>query len=335
MCIFTGDSAMTICDTIGMDREPENIDGIDEQWLAIPAGLNDGDVPAILSERKADLWALVLASRNVPYRLESSDAGWQLLVPGVQYQAACAELRLYEEENRDWPPSAPPVHPMTENTLATLSVLLLLATFHNLIQLDAAWFGNSPVKWVESGNADAGAIMAGQLWRSVTALTLHSDWPHLLGNLAIGGVFIVSLCRDLGSGLAWTLLLWSGILGNLANAWLQPPYHHSIGASTLVFGAVGILAAVSLVRQRNRRRRRWPLPVAGALALLALLGTEGSRTDLGAHLFGLVFGLILGLGTEYLIGKYGRPGRGLNAVLALACFIVVVSAWWVALLSGR
>ena len=319
-----------------MEREPENIVGRDEKWLAIPADLSDRDVSAMLSDRKVELWALVLASRNVPCRTEFSDSGRQLLlVPAGQYHVACEELRLFEEENRDWPPSAPPAHPLVENTLATLSVLLLLATFHNLTQLDTSLFGYHPLDWLDLGNADSAGIMAGQWWRTVTALTLHSDWLHLIGNLAIGGVFIIFLCRDLGSGLAWTVLLWSGILGNLANACLQPPYHHSIGSSTLVFGAVGILAAISLVRYRRQLRRRWLLPFAAALALLDLLGTEGRNTDLGAHLFGFVFGLILGLATEYLLGKYGRPGRGLNALLALAGIVVVVSAWWAALLSGR
>ena len=318
-----------------MEKVPENIDDHDEHWLVIPADLNAGDFSALLTDHKADLWALVLASRNVPCRAEFCGTGWHLLVPAGKYHVACEELRLFEEENRDWPPSAPPAHPLAENTLATLSVLLLLATFHNLTQLDLSLFGYHHLDWVDLGNADSAGIMAGQWWRTVTALTLHSDWLHLLGNLAIGGIFIVCLCRDLGSGLAWTLLLWSGILGNLANAYLQPPYHHSIGSSTIVFGAVGILAAISLVRYRRQLRRRWPLPFAAALALLALLGTEGRHTDLGAHLFGFIFGLILGLATEFLLGKFGRPGKVLNALLALTGIVVVVLAWWAALLSGR
>jgi hypothetical protein len=65
-----------------------------------------------------------------------------------------------------------------------------------------------------------------------------------------------------------------------------------------------------------------------------LLGTEGRHTDLGAHLFGFIFGLSLGLATEFLLGKFGRPGRVLNAMLALTGIVVVVLAWRAALLSG-
>ena len=99
--------------------------------------------------------------------------------------------------------------------------------------------------------------------------------------------------------------------------------------------AVGILAAISVVRYRHRLQKRWALPIAAALGLLALLGTEGENTDLGAHLFGFVSGTGLGLAAEYLIGRYGRPGRGVNAVLALACVGVVISAWWAALSVGQ
>ena len=307
----------------------------EEEWLAVPPDLGDWEADGLLSGRRVRRWALVLDALDIPYRIEPVGTSWQLLVPAGSFAAARAELRRFEEENRNWPPSEPPASPLVENTLATLSVLILLATFHNLTRLDISLFGHNPTDWTSLGKADAGKIMDGQWWRLATALTLHADWLHLISNLALGGIFIVWLCRDLGSGLAWNLLLGSGILGNLANACLQPPDHSSVGASTAVFGAVGILAAISLVRCRRHRRKRWALPGAAALALLALLGTEGKNTDLGAHLFGFVFGIGLGLATEYLVGRYGRPGRALNALLALVAAGLAVTAWWAALVFGR
>jgi membrane associated rhomboid family serine protease len=155
-----------------------------------------------------------------------------------------------------------------------------------------------------------------------------------VSNLAIGGVFIIFLCRELGSGLAWSLLLCSGMLGNLANAHFNLPTHSSVGASTLVFGCVGILASISLVRYRHNLRKRWFIPLAGSMALLASLGTEGKNTDLGAHFFGFFFGIVIGLVAEYIIERYGPPGRLLNALLALVSAIAVVSAWWAAVALG-
>ena len=318
-----------------MEQEKEQNVACAEEWLALPPDLGDGEASSPLADGRVQLWALVLEARNLPFRIEPDGMGWQLLVPARHRAAAREELRLFEEENRNWPPPEPPALPLVENTLANLSVLILLATFHIITQLDISLFGHHPVDWVALGSAHAAKILDGQWWRLVTALTLHADWLHLFSNLALGGLFIVFICRELGSGLAWSLLLGSGILGNLANACLQPPDHRSVGASTVVFGAVGILAAQSLLRYRRHRQRRWPLPAAAALALLALLGTEGKNTDLGAHLFGFLFGTGLGLIVEYLVGRYGRPGRGVNALLALASAVVVAAAWWAALASGR
>jgi len=305
-----------------------------DEWVEVTSVPITGMAATPSSRGRIQLWSLVLDARFVPCRLEHDARGRRLLVPAGYLDKACEELRLFEEENRNWPPVAPPAHPLFENTLATLSVLILLATFHNLTQLDVTLPSFSQPDWIGLGNAQAAKILDGQWWRLVTALTLHADSLHLVSNLAIGGIFAIFLCRELGSGLAWSLLLGSGALGNLANAYAQSPGHSSVGASTTVFGAVGILAALSLVRYRQQLHRRWPLPVASALALLALLGTEGKNTDLGAHLFGFLFGICLGLITEYLLGRYGRPGRLLNSLLALLSAVVVVAAWWAALEFG-
>jgi len=314
----------------GMEMEPEHSEMPEEEWLVIPLERVDPDGSVPLSQRRARLWALVLEARYIENRVERGENGWQLRVPAARMDDACKELRLYVEENRNWPPFLPAVRPMIENTLPTLSILILLATFHNLTGLDLTILGH-PVDWIEIGNAHGSAILNGQWWRLVTALTLHANWLHLFSNLVIGGVFIVYLCRDLGSGLAWTLLLASGVCGNLANAYMQLPSHRSVGSSTAVFAAVGILGAISMVRYRHHLRRRWPVPIAAALALLALLGTEGERTDLGAHLFGFFFGCAFGFLSECLVGYFGRPGRLVNALLALTSASVLVAAWWFAL----
>ncbi len=279
-----------------------------------------------LSEATARNLALVLEARAIPCRLQRSGWGWQLSVPPTLHQRAAEELRLHHEENRHWPPPAPVATRLTENGLITASVLGLLGLFHSLTFLRAPW---APGRegWLSLGEAAAGKILDGQWWRLVTSLTLHVDGQHLFGNLLIGGVFIILLCRRFGSGLGWSLLVLAGILGNLVNALVQPPFHHAVGLSTAVFGAVGILGGESLVRNRHQLVRRWPLPLAAAAALLAMLGTGGERTDLGAHLFGFAAGTLLGLA----VGRRGKPPvrpRPLaNALLAAAAALAPVLAW--------
>lgn len=281
-----------------------------------------------LSKSQAHSWALVLDSRSIPCCIEPDGTGWQLLVPEPQLESARRELQLFEDANRNWPPALPAARQLTNNTLSTVSVLLLLATFYNLTLVGISLPGHGIPDLYELGTAHAAGIRDGQWWRCITALTLHAGPLHLLGNLAIGGTFIILLCSELGSGLAWSLLLASGSFGNLLNAWVQSPDHRSVGASTAVFGAVGILAAISMVRYHHHLRRRWFIPIAAGLALLAILGTEGENTDLGAHLFGFCFGLFFGTAAESMIGKYGRPGGVMNFLLAVLSAGVVVAAWW-------
>jgi membrane associated rhomboid family serine protease len=301
-------------------------DGGGVVWCAIPS--RDG------TKQQVRLWALVLDSRSIPCCIEPNGAGWRLLVPEQSLESACRELRLYEEANQGWPPAVPVARRLIENTLPTVSVLLLLAVFHNLNLLGISLPERGVVNLHEFGAARADDIMNGQWWQCVTALTLHADLTHLLGNLTIGGLFIVLLCRELGSGLAWSLLLASGACGNLINAWVQLPVHRSVGASTAVFGAVGILAATSMVRYRHYLHRRWFVPVAAGMALLAILGTEGKQTDLGAHLFGFSAGVLFGAIAEFLVSKYGRPGGSINALLVILNWTLVVGAWWGAIEFG-
>jgi membrane associated rhomboid family serine protease len=218
--------------------------------------------------------------------------------------------------------------------LSTVSILLIIAILHNINLLGISLPGRGIIDLNDIGAAHAEKILNGQWWLCITALTLHVDVLHLVSNLTIGGVFIMLLCRELGSGLAWGLLLGSGACGNLLNALVQSPSHRSVGASTAVFGAVGILAAISMVRFRNNLQRRWFIPVAAGLALLAILGTEGKHTDLGAHLFGFSFGVLFGIITEFLSGTYGRPGMVLNILLSVLCILLVGISWWAAILIG-
>ena len=305
-----------------------------EEWLAIApdlgnSGWRDGAPPG-----NARDWALVLEARGIPCRLERNGGVLQVMVPAACRAEAVKELVLFEEENRDWPPVPPAAPPFADNTLATLSNLLLLALFHNLVRLGVWLHGEAPPAWMAIGSADSELILNGQWWRLVTALTLHANSLHLLGNLAIGGIFIVYLCRCLGSGLGWALLLSAGVLGNLVNAVLQPLNHVSVGSSTLVFGAVGLLASLNSSRHRRLTWKRWFLPFAGAVALLALLGTEGERTDLGAHLCGFMAGAAMGLPAGYLVGVRGRPGRLPDTILSLLSAMVVTASWMMALAWG-
>lgn len=301
------------------------------EWVAIPAELKPGLARQGVSKRQLRQWTLVLQSRQIPCRTEKDEKGFQLLVPPHQFQQACRELIEYEQENRNWPPPPPPDQKFHENTASTIWVLILLALFHNLTAHHANPFGQAPINWLALGNAYTEKILNGEWWRLITALTLHSGPVHLAGNIVVGGVFIVRLCWILGSGYAWLLVLLSGAFGNLINTLVQSPHHRSIGASTAVFGAVGLLAAINMLRYRQSLWRRWPLPVAAALGLLALLGTGGENTDILAHLFGFLSGIGLGVLSTYLPHTYNPRKPLMNRIMAALSGSLIIAAWWLAL----
>ncbi len=306
---------------------------VDTPWVGILPSEVSAHRGPMVKESTARSWALVLEARGIPNQLKTTGWGWQVHVPQLLRERALREIRLFERENRNWPPRLPPAPALLENSLATFSVLLTVGTFHNLTLLGPRITGLFRADWIAQGNAHAGKILSGQWWRLVTSLTLHADGLHLMSNLLLGGVFILLLCRQTGSGLGWSLVLLSGSLGNLLNALVQIPSHRAVGASTAVFGAVAILAGINLVQNRSRLLKRWPLPLAAAMALLALLGAGGERTDLGSHLFGFATGLLLGLAGGAFLKNRGRPGPLVNALLATGAASAVILAW-LAVLEG-
>ncbi len=297
-----------------------------DDWITIPARLQPADEPAPSSTKVREL---VLLARGIPCRRSRLNNIHQLQVPAAVFAAACAEIEAFERENHNWPPPPPAEHHYFENTASTLWVLIGLAIFHNISSGQIGPPGWWQLEWTEAGTAEVGKILAGQWWRVITALTLHAGGLHLASNILCGGLFMIRLCHILGAGPAWLLVLLSGAGGNWINALVQPATHRSIGASTAVFGAIGLLAVINMFHYRRSLWKHWPLPAA-ALALLGLLGTAGENTDLLAHMFGFVCGALLGALAcpTHIIQQLQRPL--LNTCCAIADIMLLTTAWWCA-----
>jgi membrane associated rhomboid family serine protease len=266
-------------------------------------------------------WSLVLSSRRFLSRVENG----RLLVAPALAARAVAEITSYEAENRSRPRPAP----LPDKTRVSLAVV-------GLFLLANLWMDNGlgqGAAWYLAGRADAGLILAGQWWRCVTGLGLHADAGHLLANAAALGLLAPLLARRIGSGLAWGLFVFSGTLGNALNAWAQAPHHLSVGASTGVFGLIGVLAGGAGRAERNERMRTLLLALGFAFSLLALLGAGEDpvdRVDLGAHFFGLCCGLPCG----FLLGNWhGLSGWKiwLNRLAGAGALGLVLWAWRAAL----
>jgi membrane associated rhomboid family serine protease len=136
----------------------------------------------------------------------------------------------------------------------------------------------------------------------------------------------------LGSGLAWFSILVAGAFGNLLAALIRPIGHTSIGASTAVFAALGLLAGRGWADRRRLQTSSFVryAPIIGAVVLLSYLGTAGERTDVLAHVTGFVSGLFVGAAGGRRIAVLGSSG-GHQLALGIGTVVILVLAWLVAL----
>ena len=317
------------------------------EWVDLaPAVLGEDASP--LDHKTAKLWSLVLSSRHLPHRMRqlsvADGGGHTVQVQEWFAERAVEEIQLYLSENT---PSGPLVLPdlrPVSGVEPVLGAMIALVIFYWFYSRTYPSFGLYPELWVKLGSSEAARIMTGEWWRSITALTLHADGAHILGNALIGGVFVWLTARRLGAGLTWLLTILGGSVGNLVNAMVLAAPHNSIGFSTASFAAAGLLAGIapfgvgggvhglgqgSLVHRGYRFVRSALIPVAAGLGLLAMLGA-GEKTDLGAHLFGFLVGLGFGLGFGGLTTRFGLPSKRTDLYLYYTTILIVVCAWWIA-----
>lgn len=285
-------------------------------------------VGATASRYQAEVWTLVLLSADIPTMTEQPGADYLIMVESSQAARAAREIGVFEEENLHWPPAKNLALLTAEEAAAQPPTVLMMGGLF-LFYLITGPFSPT-TEWFRQGAVDSRAILeGGEWWRLITALTLHVDPVHLLGNIFIGGLVIHFLCKATGTGLAWFLLLLAGTLANLANVLARGPGHISVGFSTVVFAAVGLLCGGQMQRLTLRSVL---LPLGAGVALLAMLGSSGERTDLGAHLWGLVVGLLLGMGWAWLANNLrSGPRRGKQTYLLLVILAAVWFAWLKAL----
>lgn len=272
-----------------------------------------------LSEDDTNTCLVILASAGIFYRITGQQDNWTVLVLPKDSEKALAEIERYFQENRE-APGEEDVRLRIPHKIHTGigAALGLLAGHVFMIQ-----HGGIPF-FAEKYGASAASILNGEIYRTVTALMIHSDSVHLAGNMASLALFFTVVCSVQGFGVASFCLLASGALGNYAAALFYGSGHLSIGASTAVFAALGILIAHQTLRSfrvASQRFRAW-LPLGGGICLLGLF-SQGEHTDILAHLFGLASGITVGFIFECFMKKPpGPPVQYLSFSLTLAVILI-------------
>lgn len=270
--------------------------------------------------------ALVLASLEIPHRIIDDGGSCALVVPASFSARAYNEIQIYDEKN-------PPVVPKPVKQIEYQDAVPGVFGYGLVVCIIAGMAGYSffQSNWFIAGRVDGELIRQGEIWRLFTALTLHSGVKHLLSNLVFGVFFGLFAGRLLGSGVAWLTIVLAAASGNALNTLLLDSAHRSIGASTAVFAALGLVAGYvwyGKLMSQDRWSNRYG-PIVGGLALLMYTGTGGPNTDIGAHFFGFVAGFVAGL---ILIRRGSIPKDARSQLIAgAAAFGLIFFSWVIAL----
>jgi len=267
-------------------------------------------------------WSLVLASQGIPHLIAPPDESgkWSLQLAPDDVPRASAAIRQFEIENRPraWQKT------YLEGRVTFDWVAAVWALF--LVLIHALRESNPALK--DAGVMHGTDVLKGEWWRMVTATQLHADWGHLASNLSIGVVLLGLVMGRWGTALGMLAALLAGVGGNIANLAFRPEVF-SLGASTVVMGCLGLLAA--LPRGQTAQHARWwrgvLASVGAAVLLFLLLGLDPSSDVLG-HFGGFVSGLVIATAMRTAAIQPGNKWCERISVLCLA--LILFSSWWLA-----
>jgi rhomboid protease GluP len=270
-------------------------------------------------------YSLVLEARDIDHEVGQSGDSWVVSVTPALVHRAYDEISRYSAE-RGAPRGIPqPEKPFSGAVTGAMGYVLIL-----LITAYCAGIGLFGADWLSLGALDSGATR--EWWRALTALTLHLDQEHLLGNLLFGVFAGIAAGRLLGPGVAWASILGAGALANYVEILIAPPSHRAVGASTAVFAALGLIAGLAWRQRLTLRERRWyaSAPLIAGICLLTLLGAGDAHVDVLGHALGFLFGVAVG----WLYARAGIPrghGKRLQLAAGAGATVLLCAAWLLAL----
>lgn len=267
------------------------------------------EVAAYSSNTSGFEHGLVVLALGRPFWLMPSASGFRLMVEAHAAEAVRHELACFDREAAMWQVPAAGGEAAATRRVDFATPLVWAFAEVASFQLQATRPG-----WTEQARLDAAALFSGgDGWRPFSALFVQADVGHLVSNL-LSGVFVFSAVLAVCGRLrGWLLLLVGAVAGNVAAAAVhQGDSYRSLGASTAVFAALGLLTGAAVRRVvRTHGAARWRpvlLPLGSGLVVLALFGAGDVHIDVVAHTTGFAAGLALGL----LVGEEGanKASRG-------------------------
>jgi membrane associated rhomboid family serine protease len=175
-----------------------------------------------------------------------------------------------------------------------------------------------------SPDAWPAALQDGRALRLVTALFLHADWAHLVGNLVFLLIFGLPAERAMGPWRFLLLFLLGGAVANLAAALtIGAPDRIIIGASgavSAVIGAylalfprakLGVVLPLGLFLEFVRAPASLLIGIWALLQVVfAYIGPALGAVAWWAHLAGFAFGIVFAVLVRAAIARRLRRQRG-------------------------
>ncbi|NOY75473.1 MAG: rhomboid family intramembrane serine protease [Kiritimatiellaeota bacterium] len=302
-------------------------------------------------------WCAVLESQNIEFILRKIDSpfdsaadphpdsdfrqdaitrrapAWIFVISPDLFQRAERDIRDYESERTFFLQfkqifEEPPKPLRLAPALPMMALSAILAAFHLI---------TGPVSegssWFSLGELSTAKPEVFQWWRPITALTLHADAPHILGNALFAVFFGGMLAVEIGGGAVVAIAVLSGIMGNITSLWFNADRGYAaLGFSTAVFGLLGAMAALRTRSQTPLSEKftlRFWLPLGAAVALLGMTGS-GPGSDLTGHFFGFFWGFVIGWFSAKLAALRGSVlFQTLSGCVAAAAIL----AAWISALS--
>lgn len=169
------------------------------------------------------------------------------------------------------------------------------------------------------------SLWANERWlRLFTAMFLHADWAHLLGNLVFLLIFGLPAERAMGPWRFLVLFLLGGTIANLAAVFMiGSPERLVIGASgavSAVIGAylalfprakLGVVVPLGLFLEFIRAPASLLIGVWAVLQVVfAYIGPAFGTVAWSAHIAGFLFGVVFALTARAGIARRLRHSRG-------------------------
>ncbi|MBE6184318.1 rhomboid family intramembrane serine protease [Bacillus ginsengihumi] len=136
-------------------------------------------------------------------------------------------------------------------------------------------------------------IARGELWRLITPIFVHRNFSHLLWNscsIILLGPFLENI---LGKWKFTFVYIGCGLFANIASYLFLPRTYIHVGASGAIFGLLGMYFMI-LIFSKGSLPAIYQKTILTVVLLSIVITFLQPGTNVVAHLFGLIIGVLLG-----------------------------------------